>query len=226
MTPDASVQERLAGLQDRVAAACREAGREPTEVQLIAVSKTHPLETVERAAQTGQLHFGESYAQELRDKGRARPDLSWHFIGRLQTNKARYIAPQAFRVHALERLDHAQALAKRATGPLRCLVAVNVGGEVSKGGVAPDDALDAVRSLGGVPGIEICGLMTLPPATPRPEDAAPYFEQLADLAAAGRRQGLPLHELSMGMSRDFEVAIAYGATWIRVGTAIFGPRTR
>jgi len=217
---------RLAQLRRRIDDACVKAGRPTTDVHLVAVSKTHPLAAVETVAAMGQLDFGESYAQELRDKAAARPHLRWHFIGRLQTNKAKYIAPVAYRVHALERLDHAQALAKRATRPLKCLVAVNVAGEASKSGVPARDALDAVRSLGAVDGIEVCGLMTLPPPVEDPADAAPWFAELAELAERGRAQGLALNELSMGMTHDYEVAIAHGATWIRVGTAIFGPRTR
>ena len=217
---------RLGVLRQRVDDACRRAGRPREDVHLVAVSKTHPLEAIELAAHHGQVDFGESYAQELRDKGRARPDLRWHFIGRIQSNKIKYIAPRAFRVHALERLDHAQELTRRAPGTLCCLVAVNVAGEASKSGVPAAEALDACRSLGAVPGIDVCGLMTLPPQVDNPEDAAPWFDQLADLAAQGRARGLHLTELSMGMTHDFEVAIAHGATWIRVGTAIFGPRRR
>jgi hypothetical protein len=220
------VVARFQALQQRIDDACLRAGRPRDDVHLVAVSKTHPLEAVEAVAATGHVDFGESYAQELRDKAAARADLRWHFIGRLQSNKAKYVAPVAYRVHALERLDHAQALAKRAPRPLKCLVAVNVAGEASKGGVPAHEALDAVRSLDQVDGIEICGLMTLPPAVDDPQDAAPWFAQLAELAAEGRARGLALTELSMGMTHDFEVAIAHGATWIRVGTAIFGPRER
>ena len=222
--PYAQVTARLAALRIRVDQACVRAHRSPDDVHLVAVSKTHPLEAIEAVAATGQIDFGESYAQELRDKGKARPDLRWHFIGRIQSNKAKYIAPRAYRVHALERRDHAEALVKRATGPLSCLVAVNVAGEASKSGVPAHEALDAVRALDAIEGIEIRGLMTLPPPVDDPEQAAPWFEQLAELAAKGRAQGLRLDELSMGMTHDFEVAIAHGATWIRVGTAIFGPR--
>ncbi len=224
MSHDPATQ--LAQLRPRIDDACARAGRPKDDVHLVAVSKTHPLTAVETVAATGQLDFGESYAQELRDKAAARPELRWHFIGRIQTNKVKYIAPAAYRVHALERLDHAQALAKRATHPLKCLVAVNVAGEASKSGVPASDALAAARSLGAVDGIEVCGLMTLPPPVADPADAAPWFATLAELAERGRAQGLALDELSMGMSHDFEVAIAHGATWIRVGTAIFGPRTR
>ena len=220
-----SLTERLLAVRRRVDAAAVEAGRDPASVQLIAVSKTHPLEAVEAAAGVGQLHFGESYAQELRDKGAARPDLTWHFIGRIQVNKAKYIAARAARVHALETEAQAQALGARAVGgALRCLVSVNLAGEASKGGVSADDALDACARLRRVPGIEVVGLMTLPPPVDDPERAAPWFAALAELAARGRERGLPLTELSMGMTHDFEVAIRHGATWVRVGTAIFGER--
>ncbi|MBX2801715.1 MAG: YggS family pyridoxal phosphate-dependent enzyme [Myxococcales bacterium] len=217
--------DRLAAVRDRVQAACARAGRDPSEVGLIAVSKTWPAATVAQAYAEGQLHFGESYAQELRDKGPQLPsDVCWHFVGRLQSNKAKYVAPVAHRVHALETVSQAEALAKRASGELGCLVSVNLGSEHSKGGVPPQEALERCATLGEVPGIRVVGLMTLPPRVELPEQAAPYFAQLAELAATGRDQGLPLTELSMGMSHDFEVAIAHGATWVRVGTAIFGPR--
>lgn len=222
--PAPRITTELGSIRKRVAEAAARAGRPADDVQLIAVSKTHPVPAIRAAHTAGQMHFGESYAQELRDKAPELPDAHWHFIGRIQSNKIRYIAPHAYRVHALERLDHARELARRAQRVVRCLVAVNTGGEAAKSGVAPEEALEAVRSLGAVDGIEVVGLMTLPPRVSRPQDAAPYFEQLAELAARGRAEGLALHELSMGMTADFEVAIAHGATWVRVGTAIFGPR--
>ncbi len=221
-----SVARRLAEVRARLDAACRDAGRDPSEVHLVAVSKTHPLAAVEAAADAGQRHFGESYAQELRDKARQRPDLTWHFIGRIQKNKARYIAPLAHRIHALETVEQARALARRAPGPLRCLVAVNVGREPQKSGVLPEEAVARCGELARVDGIEVVGLMCLPPYRDDPEQVAPFFEELADLAARGRAAGHPLTELSMGMSHDFAVAVRHGATWVRVGTAIFGPRPR
>jgi len=222
-----STAERLAAVRARVDDACRRAGRDPSEVKLIAVSKTHPAERIVEAYEAGHRIYGESYAQELRDKAPALPaDVQWHFIGRLQSNKLKYIAPHAHRVHALERLDHARTLARRAPGPLKCLVPVNLAAEDTKGGVPAQRAIEVAAALHAVENIEIVGLMTLPPAVDDPADAGRWFAQLAELAADGRRQGLPLHELSMGMSHDFEVAIAHGATWVRVGTAIFGPRTR
>ena len=216
--------DRYRAVLARVGEACREAGRNPDSVSLIAVSKTHPAERIRDVMSHGQLHFGESYAQELRDKGAQVQGPCWHFIGRIQTNKAKYIAPVAYRVHALESVRQAEALAARAPGTLHALMSVNVGREASKGGVLPEDVLDQAKALSRVKGIELCGLMTLPPTAEDPEDTAPFFAELAHLASEGRREGLPLLELSMGMSHDFHVAVRHGATWVRVGTALFGPR--
>jgi len=223
------IPERLSDIRRRVAAACTAAGRSPESVQLIAVSKTFPSAAIEAAHAEGQVDFGENYAQELREKAEAlnhlTPPLRWHFIGRFQTNKAKMIAPHAYRVHAIERVEEAEALVRRAPGPVNGLLAVNVGGESQKGGVLPAHAMEVAEALSRVDGFRICGLMTLPPPHDDPESSAPYFAELADLAARGRAHGLPLDELSMGMSHDFEVAIRHGATWVRVGSAIFGDRS-
>jgi hypothetical protein len=221
-----SIPDRLDAVRERIDAGCRAAGRDPSEVGLIAVSKTHPLDAIETAAIASHLDFGESYAQELRDKSRARPDLRWHFIGRVQTNKAKYIAPVAHRIHALETVRQASALVRRAPGPLACLMMVNIADEDSKAGVPAAEALDRAHTLAAVDGIDLVGLMALPPRTTDPEDAAPWFAALQELAARGQEQGLALTELSMGMSQDAHVAVRYGATWVRVGTAIFGVRSR
>jgi len=216
----------LLAVNERLIAACRAANRDPSEVQLIAVSKTQPVDALLEVRAAGQCHFGESYAQELRDKARVLDDAVWHYIGRLQKNKLKYIAPVAHRVHALETVSQAEGLAKRAPRELKCLVAVNIGQEPSKSGVLPQEAIPRCKRLQQVGGISVVGLMCLPPVAEDPESSAPWFEELAALAARGRADGLPLTELSMGMSNDFHVAIRYGATWIRVGTAIFGPRRR
>jgi len=221
-----SVRERLEAVRQRVDAACRAAGREPAEVTLVAVSKGHPAQRIVQARDAGQLDFGESYAQELASRiGQVPDDVRWHFIGRLQTNKAKVVAPLAHRVHALTAVKQAEALVRRAEGVVvRGMLAVNLASEDTKSGVSPEHALAACEALSEVDGFELTGLMTLPPRVDDPEQAAPYFAQLAELAAEGRRRGLPLTELSMGMSGDFEVAIRHGATHVRVGTAIFGPR--
>lgn len=218
-----STQARLAAVQERIAAAVTKAGRSPSEVHLIAVSKTQPASAIREAYAAGQRHFGESYAQELQAKAAELVDLTelkWHFIGTIQTNKAGLIAPVSERVHAVHSARHARALAKKHS-PIQVLLAVNLGREASKTGVAAGDVLSTCAQLDQAEGVDLRGLMTLPP---NGEDPAPYFAQLAELAAQGRSDGLPLTELSMGMSGDFEAAIAHGATWIRVGTAIFGPR--
>lgn len=219
--------ERLARIEDRIQAACARAGRARDDVALVAVSKSVSLARIREATDLGLTHFGESYAQELRDKsGEVSAAVQWHFIGRIQTNKAKYVAPSAVRVHALETCRQAEALARRRSteAPLACLLAVHLGGEATKGGVAPDQALDRGAELREIPGIRVVGLMTLPPRHEDPTRSAPFFAQLRELAERGRQEGHPWTELSMGMSNDFDVAVEHGATWIRVGTALFGPR--
>ncbi len=219
------IAERLQAVRAEVAKACVEAGRDPATVELIAVSKTRQATALRDAQAVGQRHFGESYAQELRDKSRVLDQVVWHYIGRIQRNKAKYIAPVADRVHSLENVAQAEALTARAPATLKCLLSVNIAQEASKGGVMPSDVLDRCRVLHGLDGIEMVGLMCLPPFDADPEASAPWFAELAELAKRGRADGLPLRELSMGMSNDFAVAIRHGANWIRVGTAIFGPRS-
>ncbi len=221
-----TVSARLAAVRRRLDAACVAAGRAPAEVTLVAVSKTHPLPALHEAHALGQVHFGESYAQELRDKTAQwpRPELRWHFIGHLQRNKAKYVAPVAYRVHAVDSVALGGALARRAPAGIDVLIEVNLGGEESKAGVAPAETLPLVRQLAGVEGVRVRGLMCLPPFREDPEDVGPFFAELADLAARCRADGHDTTELSMGMTHDFEVAVRHGATWVRVGTAIFGPR--
>ena len=221
------IAERLAAVRAEVDAAARACGRDPSTVNLLAVSKTFPGAIVREAYDAGHRAFGENYAQELRDKATELSGLgiSWHYVGRLQKNKAKYVAAAADVVHALEDVEQAEALSARRTTPLRVMLEVHLGGEASKGGLAPDQVLDRCEAMARVPNILPCGLMTLPPPAEDPEAMAPFFAELADLAARGRARGLALTELSMGMSHDFPVAIRHGATWVRVGSAIFGART-
>jgi len=222
------IADRLADVRARIEAAAIAAGRAPDTVGLVAVSKRHPPEAIREAYAAGQRDFGENYAQELRDKAVALadlPDIRWHFVGRIQTNKVKYFASTVARVHAIDRVDHAVAIGQRAgDGPVGVLAAINLADEATKSGVAGDEALALCRALHAVPGIALKGLMTMPPPSDDPEAGAPEYARLAALAERGRAEGLPLHELSMGMSGDYEVAIRHGATWVRVGTAIFGPR--
>ena len=226
-----SIAENLRAIEARIASACAAAGRDPATVRLLAVSKTKPGAAIEEALAAGQRAFGENYAQELRDKVRdfagADPAPEWHFIGHLQRNKVKYAVGKAALLHAVDSLRLAEAIGGRAAREgieQDVLVEVNVGGEASKSGVAPEEALALCEAIQAIEGVTVRGLMTIPPFREDPADVGPFFERLAALAAEGRQRGLPLTELSMGMSHDFEVAVAHGATIIRVGTAIFGAR--
>ena len=222
-----TVEQKLQRVNEKIASACHEAGRAPESVQLIAVSKTRSVEAIEEARACGQIHFGENYAQELRDKAKmipSAPEQRWHYIGRIQKNKAKYIAPNAYRIHTLENVEQAEALLKRAPNGIDTLIAVNIGRESQKSGVAPEHIIEISQQLAQNPLCRIHGLMCLPPMVTNPEDTQPYFEEMRYWLEKGRSSGFDWRELSMGMSADFSVAIANGATWVRVGTAIFGPR--
>ncbi|MCI0572829.1 MAG: YggS family pyridoxal phosphate-dependent enzyme [Myxococcaceae bacterium] len=214
---------RLEAVHARITAACARAGRRPGDVTLLAVSKLKPAQLIREAHALGLRDFGENYAQELRDKAAELADLEglrWHAIGPLQTNKAKYVAKVAHAFHALDRLEVAQELSRRRTGaPLRCFLEVNVGGEATKGGVAPQEARALFEQVRALPNLELVGLMCLPPPGPTAEASRASFQQLRALA-----QELGLPGLSMGTTGDFEVAIEEGATHVRVGTALFGER--
>jgi len=184
---------------------------------------------VREAAAAGATDFGENYAQELAGKRGELTDLAvrWHYIGRLQRNKAKLVAGQVALVHAVDSVELAQELGKRAGGVVQpILLAVNAAGEETKGGVSREQASVLARSIESVASVRLDGFMTMPPPADDPEASRPYFEALRELRdrVAGEL-GRPLPVLSMGMSGDFEVAIACGATHVRIGTAIFGTRT-
>src|SRR5882762_8090801 len=203
--PAVDVAAGLARVRERIAAACSRAGRDPASVRLVAVSKTKPVELLRAAQAAGQAIFGENYAQDLREKADALPGVEWHFIGALQTNKAKLVVGRAALIHTCDRIALAQELSKRAKSAgltQRVLLEVNVGREPQK-----------VRAL---PSLAPVGLMCIPPAE---VDPRAHFRSLRQLG-----QGLGLTELSMGMSGDYEIAIEEGATLVRVGTAIFGER--
>lgn len=225
------IARRLAEIKDRIAAAARRAGRDPEAVRLVAVSKTVGLEALREAVAAGQRLFGENYLQEAQGKIAALgPEAEWHFIGHLQSNKAKAAVGRFALIHSLDRLSLAEALEKAAArrGTVQeVLVQVNLAGEASKSGVAPEAAAGLLQALRHFPHLRVVGLMTLPPFFPDPEAVRPYFRALRELrdqlvARDLADTGLP--ELSMGMSGDFEVAVEEGATLIRVGTALFGPR--
>jgi pyridoxal phosphate enzyme (YggS family) len=230
-----TIADRWRAVQARVAAACERAGRSAAEVTIVAVSKTHPAAAVREAFAAGATDFGENYAQELATKvaelagapGSAPPRaLRWHFIGRLQRNKARLVAGRVALVHAVDSVELAEELARRAGGTVQpILLAVNLGGEVTKGGITAVAAPALATALAAVDGTSLDGLMTMPPPSDDPEASRPHFDGLRVLRDRLADQlGRPLPVLSMGMSHDFEVAIACGATHVRVGTAIFGSR--
>jgi pyridoxal phosphate enzyme (YggS family) len=191
-------------------------------VTLVAVSKTQPAGAIREAHAAGQRDFGENYVQEWRDKADALadlPDLVWHFVGSLQTNKVKYLAGRVGLLHTVDRVELGREVAKRwekAGARARVLVEVNLGGEASKGGCAPEAAPDLVAALQALPALDVRGLTCIPPPG---DDPRPHFQALRRL-----RDRLGLAELSMGMSGDYPVAIEEGATIVRVGTAIFGER--
>jgi pyridoxal phosphate enzyme (YggS family) len=224
-----SVAARLAEVRARIELAARAAGREPGSVHLVAVSKTKPPEMIREEYAAGQRDFGENYAQELAAKAEALADLTelrWHFIGHLQTNKAKVVARWAAMVHAIGSATVARELGKRAAaegrGPLPVLIEVNVGGEPQKAGATPSEIGEVMTAVGEQPFLRLRGLMTIPPA----DNLALARRSFETLASLRNLHGGPavLPDLSIGMSDDLEIAIACGATWVRIGTAIFGAR--
>jgi pyridoxal phosphate enzyme (YggS family) len=223
------VPAALAGVRARIDAAARACGRDPDGVTLVAVSKLQPEALIRAAYACGQRDFGENYVQELVSKREALADLAeirWHLIGHLQRNKAKYVAPFVHLAHTVDDRDLGAELGRRAKSAgrvLDALVQVNVGGEAQKSGCAPGDLAALLRDLAAVEGLRVRGLMTVPPHTDDPAGAGPFFDALRALRDAhGGPEALPT--LSMGMTHDLEVAVAAGATLVRVGTAIFGAR--
>ena len=211
--------------------ACKRAGRSRDEVTLIAVSKTKPVSLIREAMACGQVDFGENKVQELcKKQEEIREPLRWHLIGHLQRNKVKYVVDKACLIHSVDSERLAQEIQKEAAKrDLVCpvLVEVNVGGEETKSGVSPQEALPLVRSIAALPNVKVKGLMTVAPPVEKPEDARIYFKELRELADTIRKEAIPgveMKELSMGMTGDFEAAIEEGATMVRVGTAIFGAR--
>lgn len=217
-----TIADNWRAVKARVDAACRAAGRDPNEVTIIAVSKLHPASAVREAAAAGASDFGENYAQELAGKRGECGDVRWHFIGRLQRNKAKLVAGQVALVHAVDTVELAAELGKRAGGVQPVLLAVNVAGEETKGGVTAASAPEVARAIAATAGVRLDGLMTMPPPD---EDPRPHFEALRALRDRLAGELGPLPVLSMGMSGDFEAAIGCGATHVRIGTAIFGTRS-
>ncbi len=233
-----NISENLKTVRGRIESASKRAGRDPSGIKLVAVSKTKPADDVIEAVAAGQRVFGENYAQELKDKyeqlgtrdarRETQDQIEWHFIGHLQKNKAKLVAPIVSWIETIDSLELAEAVDKRAGRPVNCLIEVNIGDEETKSGVAQGDVQKLVRGLRDFKNIVLRGLMIIPPYVPDPEFGRPYFKKLKLLLSELNAMKITpesMMELSMGMSHDFEVAIEEGATIIRVGTAIFGERT-
>jgi pyridoxal phosphate enzyme (YggS family) len=224
-----TISANLQAVKQRIATACAAAGRDPAAVTLLAVSKTWPAGPVREAAAAGQCAFGESYVQEAIPKQAALADLGleWHFIGPLQSNKTRLVAEEFSWVHSVERLKIAERLAAQRPAhlpPLNVCVQVNVSGETSKSGCAPEEAPALCRAVAALPKLRLRGLMAIPEPTEESALARRRFALLRELRDTLAADGLVLDTLSMGMSHDMEAAIMEGATLVRVGTAIFGER--
>ena len=222
------IAQNLEEVKRRLSAAALRAGRDPAQVRLVAVSKTVPVELIRAAVAAGQRLFGENYLQEARGKVEALGEaVSWHFIGHLQSNKAKGAVELFELIHGVDRLKLARALnaAAASLGQVQeILLQINLAGETSKSGAGPEAAAALLREISLLPHLRVLGLMTMPPFL-EPEAVRPYFRALRELRDQLQDlSGRPLPELSMGMSGDYEVAIEEGATLVRVGTAIFGSR--
>ncbi len=225
-----TIATRLAAIRSKIDAACVRSHRQADAVTLVAVSKKQPVAAIQTAVNAGQISFGENYAQELRDKRAAlSPTIHWHFVGRLQSNKLKYLVGGVKLIHSVESMDIAQELdrlseRRKTVTPL--LVQIELADQTTKAGLVPEAAMKLMAYCQESPHLDLQGLMTFPPPVSDPEQIRPLFRRLTEWRDEWRRSGRYglLPHLSMGMSHDFEVAIEEGATLIRVGTAIFGER--
>jgi hypothetical protein len=219
----------LVDIRERVARAATLAKRTSESVTIVAVSKQQDCAAIAAAFAAGQQHFGESYVQEALPKMAQLAELAitWHYIGHVQANKTRPIAEAFQWVHTVDREKIAARLSEQRpyfAPPLNVLIQVNQAAEPQKGGVAEDDVAELARSIHSLPRLALRGLMSIPPAGSTPEESRAWFTRLASLRDRLTSEGIAMDTLSMGMSADFEIAIASGSTCVRIGTAIFGPR--
>ena len=225
------IADNLKMVTDRIASAAKRSGRDLLSVKLVVVTKTVDVDRIREAVDAGALILGENRVQEAKEKiEKLGPIASWHLIGHLQTNKAKYAVKLFYLIHSVDSLELAKEIDKQAAkfGKVQdVLIEVSIAGEESKAGVASENAVALVKGAAKLENISIKGLMTMPPYSASPEDSRPYFKKLRELSESISRENIPgvsMNELSMGMSGDFEVAIEEGATIVRVGTAIFGER--
>ena len=229
---NSEITRNLKAVQQRIAETCTRCGRDPGTVRLVCVTKTMSADTVRLAIQAGAVLFGENYIQEAREKCGTLSEylVFWHFIGHLQTNKAKYAVKLFDLIHTVDSLRLATELdreARKFVKVQKILIQVNIGKEVSKSGIDAESAETLIRSLAAFPHLLVRGLMVIPPFFDEPERVRPYFRGLRELRDSLNKRniaGISLDELSMGMTGDFEAAIEEGATMVRIGTAIFGER--
>ena len=227
-----SIERRLKAVNERIETAALACGRDPKTVRLVAVSKTVPAHSILAAIRAGVTDLGENYVQEVLEKIETLrgEKVSWHFIGHLQSNKAKHAVRLFDLIHSVDSVKLARELNKRSSDlgkTQNILVQVNISGEATKSGVEADQAIDLVGQIAPLENLAVCGLMTMPPYFDAPEKARPHFRALKALQNLIRKQRIPnvrMSELSMGMSGDFEAAIDEGATLVRIGTAVFGER--
>ena len=225
------IHDNIGHIQGRIEAVCKRLGRKVDEITLVAVSKTFGNEVIREALDAGLLDFGENYVQEFTRKTAEfeKTAIRWHFIGHLQRNKVKDVIAKTFLIHSVDSSRLAEEISTQAAKrglTAKFLLEVNTSGESTKFGLRPDETLDTVRSISRIPNLELEGLMTIGPFLPDPEQSRPAFRTLRELRDQAVTAGIPLRHLSMGMTNDFEVAIEEGATIIRIGTALFGKRTR
>lgn len=225
------IAENLAAVEKNIMDACERAGRAREEVTLISVSKTKPPEMIEEAYQLGKREFGENKAQEMKEKHALLPgDIKWHFIGHLQTNKVKYVVGRACLIHSVDSLRLAEAIEQESAKKdvvSQILLEVNVAGEESKFGLKPEETLALARQIARLPHVQIRGLMTIAPYVDDPEQNREVFRRLRELSVdigSKNIDNVSMGVLSMGMTGDYQVAIEEGATYVRVGTGIFGER--
>ena len=227
------VSEKLRALERRIEKVCERVGRDKESITLIAVTKTVNVQKIRESLKAGVVHIGENYVQEAKAKydELKNEKIIWHFIGHLQSNKAKQAVKIFDWIQTVDRMSLARKLDKYAQSerdkPLPVLIQVNVGDESTKSGVSPEEVLELYKQIRSFDGIVVRGLMTIPPYFEDSEDVRPYFRKLANLLEELKEKSSTpelLTELSMGMSHDFEIAIEEGATMVRIGTAIFGPR--
>ena len=221
------MKERITAIEKRLLAACERSGRSRDDITLVAVTKSISDERTAEFIEAGMIHVGENRTERMVEKHAAihQPQIKWHFIGNLQSRKVKDIIDIVDVIHSVDRLSVAKQIDKRAVKPIDCFVQVNVSGESSKSGLAPDEVQGFIESLKDYDKVRIIGLMTMAPYDAKEEELRQYFRQmrvLRDQIALQQLQHAPCTELSMGMSNDFEIAVEEGATYVRIGTALVG----